>query len=171
MSLKTLAVALRRTRQPDEAAAAYVKAHEADPADMGCLLDAAAIRQEQGQWAEALRLYERVLARQAHPWAVPSAHYCRFKLTGDLPSLEALRAIGHRPPALGEDDMGSLIEGLIGNPAAMHDPRAAAEELMAKLEGASDLDRERARELLRQIDGEVVEDDDDGDDDDHDDHE
>lgn len=159
-SLKTLAVALRRAGQHDEAADAYVKAHDLDPADAGCLLDAAELRTAQQRWADALRLYERVLEREAHPWAVPSAHYCRFRLTGDAAALEALRAIGHRPPALGEDDLGALIEGLMGNAAAVHDPGAAAAELMAKLEGASDLDRDRARELLSQISGEVVPDDD-----------
>lgn len=157
-SLKALAVALRRAHHDDDAAAAYVRAHEADPADVGCLLDAAELRQKQQRWAEALELHERVLARGPHPWAAPSAHYCRFRLTGDAEALAALRAIGHRPPA-GADDMGSLIEGLIGNPAALQDPRAAAEELMARLQGGSDVDRERARELLRQIEGEVVDDD------------
>jgi tetratricopeptide (TPR) repeat protein len=147
---RALASTLVRAGRDDEAVEACLAVHAAAPDDVDSLVDAADLRLEQERWGDALALYERALARHTdHPWAGPSAHYCRWRL-GDAAALEALRACATAPDDEEDEEdeglLGSLMGRLMGRP-----PEAAASELMSMLSGPPPGQaRERARQLLRQ---------------------
>ena len=75
--------ALRRAKRFDEALAMFQKATEHDPEDLTANLDIGDMLIDAERYAEALASYERTLAEDPeHPWALPSAQFCRF-MTGD----------------------------------------------------------------------------------------
>lgn len=76
-----VANAARRAGDLERAVAMFAAAAGHDPDDVTCWLEIGDIRLEQERFAEALEAYEASLAKDAgHPWALPSAFYCRHKL-------------------------------------------------------------------------------------------
>lgn len=74
--------AARRAGDLDRAITMFAKGAEHDPDDVTCWLEIGDIHLESDRFAEALTAYERVLAvDERHAWALPSAFYCRDKLS------------------------------------------------------------------------------------------
>lgn len=79
-----VANALRDLKRVDEAARWYARAADHDKDDVSAFLDTGDMFLDAQRYDDALRAYERVLAKQPdHPWATASIYYTRFKQTGD----------------------------------------------------------------------------------------
>lgn len=82
---------LRCMRRFDESEQAFIHASSFDPDDITPKLEAGDTRFEEGDWQQALRWYEAVLATaQQQAWALASSWYCRYKLDGDEAWMERL---------------------------------------------------------------------------------
>ncbi len=69
-----------------------------DPEDVSARNDIADLYLERDDWPNALRWYEEVLEREKnHTWALPSAHFCRWKRTQDEQWLEQLGILTEGP--------------------------------------------------------------------------
>lgn len=89
-----LGLVLRQQGKPQEAEQAFKKALELAPDDISARLEAGDTYFERGQWQPALTWYESALNRQSqHPWAAPSALFCRWRLTGEDQHLQELLAM------------------------------------------------------------------------------
>lgn len=102
-----------------------------DPKDVTALLEIGDTYVFLSQWASAIESYERVLEREPEQaWAIPSIHYCRFRLTGDQQALQHLQALADRSP-----------------------DACGVESILAKLSGSysSSIGTQRARDLLQQV--------------------
>jgi len=94
-----VACALRDAGQVDAAIAAYHQARQYDPEDVTTFLDIGDMLIAASRFAEAAQIYGQVLAKEpAHPWALSSAHYARFKATNDPNARAALLALRDRFP-------------------------------------------------------------------------
>lgn len=93
-SATALGLILREKGNPEQAEDAFRMALRLDPSDLSARLEAGDTFFEPGQWETALEWYEDVLAREPdHPWALPSALYCRWKLTDDQGHLDDVLAL------------------------------------------------------------------------------
>lgn len=92
-----VANAARRAGDLERAAAMFAQGAEHDPKDVTCFLEIGDIRLGQGRWADALSAYDRALAKDAeHPWALPSAFYCRHRLGMEGEWLASLREVANQ---------------------------------------------------------------------------
>jgi tetratricopeptide (TPR) repeat protein len=103
-----LGLLLREKGDVPGAEGAFRLALKMDPDDVSARLEAGDMLFNRGQWREALGWYDHALKADAqHKWALPSAQFCRWKLTGDEGHLRAMielakagnqraRAIHHR---------------------------------------------------------------------------
>ena len=124
----TAANALRRAGDREGAAEMFRAAARHDPADVSALLDLGDLFLEGEQWEPALKSYEEALGREkGQPWAVPSAHYCRYRLTGDKRWLRKLRALAEEPAD--ECGVAGLLARMMGG-YAPDDRRRRARELL-----------------------------------------
>jgi tetratricopeptide (TPR) repeat protein len=88
----------RHSGNLDEGIAWFKKAVEHDPTDVSARNDIADLYLERDDYENALRWYDEVLQRQKdHPWALPSAHYCRLRLTNDEPWIRRLVELTNGP--------------------------------------------------------------------------
>jgi tetratricopeptide (TPR) repeat protein len=70
-----------------------------DPSDMSARLEAGDMFFERQDWQAALRWYENALGKDAtQPWAMPSALFCRWKISGDEKHLRDLVALAKKSP-------------------------------------------------------------------------
>lgn len=89
-----LASAARRAGDLKRAEAMFAKGAEHDPGDLSCFLEIGDLCLEQERCADALKAYERVLAKDdRHQWALPSAFYCRHRLGVEGNWLASLREV------------------------------------------------------------------------------
>ncbi len=73
--------AARRADNLDLAVQMFSAASQYDPEDVTCWLEVGDIHLEREMYSEALAGYEKVLETDSsHPWALPSAFYCRHQL-------------------------------------------------------------------------------------------
>ena len=92
-----LANAARRAGDLDHAVSMFSKAAEHDPDDLTCWLEVGDIRLEQDRNDEALAAYEQALAHDdKHPWALPSAFYCRHQIGVEGDWLASLREVANQ---------------------------------------------------------------------------
>jgi tetratricopeptide (TPR) repeat protein len=92
-----VAAAARRAGDLERAVAMFTKSAEYDPKDDTCWLDIGDIRLEQGRFVEALEAYENALRLDArHPWALPSAFYCRYRLSMEGNWLASLHEVANQ---------------------------------------------------------------------------
>jgi len=99
--------------------------------DVTAFLEVGDIHLENGSYSEALTAYEAALEREdRQPWALPSALFCRYRLTSDRKWLRRLRAIAHRP--IDECGIGPSLERLLKGYLS-EDARQRAESLLARL--------------------------------------
>lgn len=87
------ALGLIRRQQGNLTAAeeAFELALRLDPEDISARLETADTFFENDQWERALLWYENALASESvQPWALPSAMYCRWKVSGDDDLLQTL---------------------------------------------------------------------------------
>lgn len=92
-----LGLILRQKGDSDGAEEAFRMALGFQPDDRSARLEAGDTFFEIGEWTRALRWYEEVLALDAdHPWALPSATYCRWKLADDRGELDTLIGLARR---------------------------------------------------------------------------
>lgn len=90
--------ALRRAGDLSGAVEMFRAATRHKPDDFASRLDVGDLSIMLGRWQEALDSYEEVLKIQPNQaWAVPSAFYCRYRLTGDKEWLRKLRALAAEP--------------------------------------------------------------------------
>ena len=93
-------LALRERGDYEAAAQCFERALTFDPEDLSARLEAADGFLNNRVWDKAHDWYGQVLQRQPdHPWAVPSALYCRWKSTGDTLKHIRLVEMARRPPA------------------------------------------------------------------------
>lgn len=86
-----LGLILRAQGDCPSAEVAFRRALELDPNDVTVRLEAGDMFFDRDQWQPALTWYENVLASEAgQPWALASAEYCRWKLSGDDQHLNLL---------------------------------------------------------------------------------
>jgi tetratricopeptide (TPR) repeat protein len=79
-----LGLVLRQKGDVAEAEKAFQLALKLDPDDVSARLEAGDTFFEREQWQPALGWYENAVAKEkGQPWAVPSALFCRWKLTHD----------------------------------------------------------------------------------------
>ena len=72
--------AYRRAGDLIRAAQIFNDAARLDPKDVTALLEVGDIHLEAGRFARALEAYGEALQREPeHPWAAPSASYCRYR--------------------------------------------------------------------------------------------
>jgi tetratricopeptide (TPR) repeat protein len=82
-SATALGLILRQKGDCAQAEKAFQLALQLDPSDVSARLEAADMYFERQQWQPALGWYENVLTREAQQaWALPSALFCRWKLSG-----------------------------------------------------------------------------------------
>jgi tetratricopeptide (TPR) repeat protein len=92
-----VANAARRAGDLERAVMMFAKAAEHDPADETCFLEIGDIRLDQARWAESLAAYEQALAHDPeHPWALPSAFFCRHRLGVSGEWLASLREVANQ---------------------------------------------------------------------------
>jgi tetratricopeptide (TPR) repeat protein len=92
-------LALRERADYEAAAHCFERALTFDPEDLSARLEAADGYLNNRVWDKAHDWYGQVLQRQPdHPWAVPSALYCRWKSTGDVLKHKRLVEMARRPP-------------------------------------------------------------------------
>ncbi len=95
--------------EPEHAIAWFETALKHDPEDVTARNDIADLYLERADWRNALRWYEEVLQREPrHPWALPSAAYCRWKLTQDEQWLRQMEGLAAGPPS--NDRAASLLK-------------------------------------------------------------
>jgi tetratricopeptide (TPR) repeat protein len=83
-SATALGLILREKGDVPAAEDAFRKALRLDPTDVSARLEAGDMRLDHGDFQSALRWYEDALGEEPrHPWAKPSAVFCRWKLSGD----------------------------------------------------------------------------------------
>jgi tetratricopeptide (TPR) repeat protein len=83
-SATALGLILRQKGDCAEAEKAFLHALQLDPDDVSARLEAGDMFFERQQWQSALAWYENALSKETrHPWALPSALFCRWKLNGD----------------------------------------------------------------------------------------
>ena len=79
-----LGLILRQQGKCSEAEAAFRQALAVNPEDISSRLEAADAWFEFERWPKALAWYQKALATDPkHPWALPSALFCRWKISGD----------------------------------------------------------------------------------------
>lgn len=94
-----VAMAHKRAGDRDGAVVYFRKAAEIDPKCEWTLLDIGDMMTDDGKFQVALDAYEDAIRRVPnHDWAVPSAIYCRYKLTGDRSLYDELRAMALTMP-------------------------------------------------------------------------
>ena len=127
--------AARRAGDLERAAAMFAKGAEHDPDDVTCFLEVGDIRLEQDRCADALAAYEKALAKDAeHPWALPSAFYCRHRLEIDGQWLASLRELATQEGCTcGLEGCLTSIFGGYGSSQG----RARAEYLLGKIDGGT----------------------------------
>jgi tetratricopeptide (TPR) repeat protein len=80
----------------------FFKGAEFDSDDLGCLMSIGNSRLEQDRCAEALEVYEKVLAKDpSNPNALLDAYYCRHRMGIDRDSLARLHEIAQQPKQVG----------------------------------------------------------------------
>src|SRR5262245_21852773 len=83
-SVTALGLILREKGDFEGAEKAFAQALELDPDDISARLEAGDTLFDRQLWERALKWYESALARERkQPWALPSAQFCRWKLTND----------------------------------------------------------------------------------------
>jgi tetratricopeptide (TPR) repeat protein len=83
-SATALGLILREKGDVTAAEDAFRTALRLDPTDISARLEAGDMRLDCGDFEPALRWYEDALRKEPkHPWAKPSALFCRWKLSGD----------------------------------------------------------------------------------------
>ncbi len=123
--------AAQRAGDMERAAAMFAKGAERDPDDETCFLEIGDIRLAQGRWADALAAYEKALAKDpGHPWALPSAFYCRHRLGIAGAWLASLREVANQEGCTcGLEGCLTLILGGYGSSQGI----ARAEYLLGKI--------------------------------------
>ena len=93
-ALTALGLVLRQEGDTAGAVNAFRDALRFDPDNLSGRLEAGDTLLDTSQYQPALAWYEQVLAREPkHPWALPSAVYCRWKLSGDRKHVDELVAL------------------------------------------------------------------------------
>jgi tetratricopeptide (TPR) repeat protein len=83
-SATALGLILREKGDIPGAEDAFRAALRLDSTDVSAMLEAGDMRLDHGDFQSALRWYEDALRKEPkHPWAKPSALFCRWKLSGD----------------------------------------------------------------------------------------
>ncbi len=136
-----VAMAHKRAGDRDGAVTWFRKAAEIDPTCEWTLLDIGDMMVDDGKYEVALSAYEEALQRVPnHDWAVPSAVFCRYKMTGDRGLYDELRGMALAMPCqCGLADQMKKISGGYN----YEDRRMRATWLMAKLQ--PDFDAEKLR--------------------------
>jgi tetratricopeptide (TPR) repeat protein len=89
-----LGLALREQGDWRAAEEAFQQALDLEPKDVSIRLEAGDMLFRLGDWQHALDWYENALAHAPEqPWALPSAEFCRWKLTGDETYLDRVIAL------------------------------------------------------------------------------
>lgn len=109
----TLANALQRAGRLEDAIEMWTTAAELDPDDVTALLQVGDAHIFLEEWDAAIRAYERVTQREAdQAWAVPSIHYCQYRLTGQKKWLQRVkRRAAKDPDECGVESMLAQITG------------------------------------------------------------
>jgi tetratricopeptide (TPR) repeat protein len=90
---------LKRSGDLEGAVALCREAAVRQPQDVSALLEAGDILLDQDRWGQALECYEAALQREEdQPWGLPSAYYCRYRLTGEARWLELLQSLAAEHP-------------------------------------------------------------------------
>jgi tetratricopeptide (TPR) repeat protein len=122
--------AFRRSGDIKRAIEHFRLATTLDPKDVRARLEIGDIHLDAGEWAAALAAYETVLKREkAHPWARPSAVYCRYRLTAERKWLRQLRDYARRPVS----ECNVMVAALTGGYSSA-DRKRRAQALLARLE-------------------------------------
>jgi tetratricopeptide (TPR) repeat protein len=120
--------ALRRQGDVEGALAMFQAAAGHDPKDVTALLDAGDLNLNHQRWQSALGEYERALERESdHAWALPSACYCRYRLSGDGEWLDRVRAMAAEPAD--ECGVADTLAQVFGGYSSDHRRRRAMELL------------------------------------------
>jgi len=94
-----VAMAHKRAGDRDGAVTWFRKAAEIDPTCEWTLLDIGDMMVDDGKYEVALSAYEEALKRVPnHDWAVPSAVFCRYKMTGEKALYDDLRGMALAMP-------------------------------------------------------------------------
>ena len=92
-------LALRARGDYEAAATAFERALTFNPDDLSARLEAADGYLNHHVWDKAHDWYSQVLQRQPdHNWALPSAHFCKWKISGDRLKHRRLVDMARRPP-------------------------------------------------------------------------
>lgn len=130
-----IANTLKRAGDVGGAIAYFREAAQLDAGDVSALLEVGDMDIAKEDWAEALEAYEQALAREPkHPWAAPSAAFCRYQLRGDRSELGRLR----RMARAGRDRCGvqGFLAGVTGEtPPGVRQQRAQQLLLLLKESG------------------------------------
>ncbi len=90
---------LRAQGRVTEAEATFRRALTHDPHDVSALLETGDMYFDIYEWTRAKSVYDEVLAAQpGHPWAEPSALYCEWQVTEDMPFPVRLRQLRDGDP-------------------------------------------------------------------------
>lgn len=91
-----VANAYKRQGDAKNAIRMFIKAIEHDKEDISALLEIGDLYLEQEGFAEALGYYEKALHKDnGHPWAMPSALFCQYRLTQGEDTLAQLQGIAN----------------------------------------------------------------------------
>ncbi len=89
-----LGLILREKGDPEGAAEAFRVSQQIDPNNFSVYLEAGDTFFGVQQWPAALAWYDELLAREPHQeWAMPSALYCRWKMSGEEKHLNEVVAL------------------------------------------------------------------------------
>ena len=125
----------RRSGNQMETIRLFTQASILDPTDTSAFLEVGDLHLESSRWADALAAYDAALAREKNEaWALTSAFYCRYMITGRKTWLRRLRVAANRPM----DECG--VEGIMAKLAgttSTEQGRNRAQFLLWKLETSS----------------------------------
>lgn len=132
MTATAAAMARRRAGDPEGALRWLRLGADLDKSNETCLLDLGDTCIELGDFRRALASYEEALGRvNKHPWAYPSAVYCRYRIDGAPEALEELRYMANAGPCT--CGLGSLLGQIFGG-FSYEDQRLRAEALMKEID-------------------------------------
>jgi tetratricopeptide (TPR) repeat protein len=127
-----VANALRRSGDDRGAVEYFTVATGLDREDVTAFLEIGDTHVRLKRWVDALAAYEAALKREPdQPWALPSALYCRFRVTGQSAWIDQLRRLAEQP--FDECGVASLLAQVTGGYAPDH-AKLRAEQLLSQIE-------------------------------------